>query len=143
MFDDEIERITEINPVTKDVLNGYVVYSFFPATGYARNMDDIYIACDAIEKELEERLVYFKKQDKPLEYERLEQRCRYDLEALRQTGMCSGIENYSMHIDHRVPGERPYNLFDYFEDFLVVIDESHVSLMHQEYMYQQHLAIMN
>ena len=128
MFDDEVERITEINPVTKDVLNGYVVYSFFPATGYARKMDDIYVACDGIEKELEERLKYFKENNKPLEYERLEQRCRYDLEALRETGMCSGIENYSMHIDHRVPGERPFNLFDYFEDFLIVVDESHVSL---------------
>ena len=128
MFDDEVERITEINPVTKDVLNGYVVYSFFPATGYARNMDDIHIACDGIEKELEERLKYFKDNNKPLEYERLEQRCRYDLEALRETGMCSGIENYSMHIDHRIPGQRPFNLFDYFEDFLIVVDESHVSL---------------
>ena len=128
MFDDEVERITEINPVTKDVLNGYVVYSFFPATGYARNMDDIHIACDGIEKELEERLKFFKDNNKPLEYERLEQRCRYDLEALRETGMCSGIENYSMHIDHRIPGQRPFNLFDYFKDFLIVIDESHVSL---------------
>ena len=128
MFDDEVERITEINPVTKDVLNGYVVYSFFPATGYARKMNDIYVACDGIEKELEERLKYFKENNKPLEYERLEQRCRYDLEALRETGMCSGIENYSMHIDHRVPGERPFNLFDYFKDFLIVVDESHVSL---------------
>ena len=70
-------------------------------------MDDIHIACDGIEAELEERLKYFKDNNKPLEYERLEQRCRYDLEALRETGMCSGIENYSMHIDHRTPGERP------------------------------------
>ena len=135
MFDDEIERITEIDPITKNVINGYVVYSFFPATGYARKMDDIYIACEGIEKELEERLKYFKDNNKPLEYERLEQRCRYDLEALRETGMCSGIENYSMHIDHRVPGERPFNLFDYFEDFLIVVDESHVSLPQIRGMY--------
>ena len=129
MFDEEIERITEIDPVTKNVLNGYTVYSFFPASGYARNMDDINIACDGIEKELEERLEYFKENNKPLEYERLEQRCRYDIESLREMGMCSGIENYSMHIDHRKPGERPYNLFDYFgDDFLIVVDESHVSL---------------
>ena len=129
MFDDEIERITEIDPVTKNVINGYTVYSFFPASGYARNMDDINIACDGIEAELEERLKYFKENNKPLEYERLEQRCRYDIEALREMGMCPGIENYSMHIDHRVPGERPYNLFDYFgDDFLIVVDESHVSL---------------
>ena len=135
MFDDEVERITEINPITKDVLSGYVVYSFFPATGYARKMDDIWVACDNIEKELEERLEYFKENKKPLEYERLEQRCRYDLEALRETGMCSGIENYSMHIDHRKPGERPFNLFDYFKDFLIVVDESHASLPQIKGMY--------
>lgn len=129
MFDDEIERITEIDPVTKNVLDGYTVYSFFPASGYARNQNDINIACDNIEKELEERLIYFKEHNKPLEYERLEQRCRYDIESLREMGMCSGIENYAMHIDHRVPGERPYNLFDYFgDDYLIVVDESHVSL---------------
>lgn len=136
MFDDEIERITEIDPVSKNVINGYTVYSFFPASGYARNMDDIHIACDAIEKELEERLQYFKENNKPLEYERLEQRCRYDVESLREMGMCSGIENYAMHIDHRVPGERPYNLFDYFgDDFLIVVDESHVSLPQIRGMY--------
>ena len=136
MFDDEIERITEIDPVTKNVINGYTVYSFFPASGYARKQEDINIACDGIEKELEERLVYFKNHDKPLEYERLEQRCRYDIEALREMGMCSGIENYAMHIDHRVPGQRPYNLFDYFgDDFLIVVDESHVSLPQIRGMY--------
>jgi len=136
MFDDEVERITEVDPVTKNVLNGYTVYSFFPASGYARNQNDINIACDNIEKELEERLEYFKKNNKPLEYERLEQRCRYDIESLREMGMCSGIENYAMHIDHRVPGERPYNLFDYFgDDFLIVVDESHVSLPQIRGMY--------
>lgn len=136
MFDDEIERITEIDPVTKNVINGYTVYSFFPASGYARRQEDINIACDGIEKELEERLIYFKQHDKPLEYERLEQRCRYDIEALREMGMCSGIENYAMHIDHRVPGQRPYNLFDYFgDDFLIVVDESHVSLPQIRGMY--------
>ena len=136
MFDDEIERITEIDPVSKNVINGYTVYSFFPASGYARRQEDINIACDGIEKELEERLIYFKNHDKPLEYERLEQRCRYDIEALREMGMCSGIENYAMHIDHRVPGQRPYNLFDYFgDDFLIVVDESHVSLPQIRGMY--------
>ncbi|MEE3408773.1 MAG: excinuclease ABC subunit UvrB, partial [Erysipelotrichaceae bacterium] len=136
MFDDEIERITEVDPLTKNVLNGYTVYSIFPASGYARNRDDLLIACDNIEKELEERLKYFKEKGKLLEYERLEQRCRYDIEALREMGMCSGIENYAMHIDHRVPGERPYNLFDYFgDDFLIVVDESHVSLPQIRGMY--------
>lgn len=136
MFDDEVERITEIDPISKNVLQGYTVYSFFPATGYARNQDDINIACQGIEKELEERLKYFKDNGKMLEYERLEQRCRYDIEALRETGMCPGIENYAMHIDHRLPGERPYNLFDYFgDDFLIVVDESHVSLPQIRGMY--------
>ncbi len=136
MFDDEVERITEIEPVTKNLINGYTVYSFFPASGYARKREDLLIACDNIEKELEERLIYFKEKGKMLEYERLEQRCRYDIEALREMGMCSGIENYAMHIDHRVPGERPYNLFDYFgDDFLIVVDESHASLPQIRGMY--------
>lgn len=129
MFDDEIERISEVDITTKNLLNAYLIYVFPPASGYARDKDDIEIACKGIENELEERLAYFKKENKPLEYERLEQRCRYDLEALREIGVCPGIENYAMHIDHRVPGERPYNLFDYFpDDFLIVVDESHVSL---------------
>ena len=92
MFDDEIERITEVDPLNKTVINGYKVYVFFPATGYARNLEDIRKACDNIEKELDERLKYFKDINKPLEYERLENRTRYDLESLREIGMCSGIE---------------------------------------------------
>ncbi len=136
MFDDEVERITEVDPLTMTVQNGYLVYSFFPASGYARGKEDILRACEGIEQELEERLEYFKKENKPLEYERLEQRCRYDLEVLREIGVCPGIENYSMHIDHRVPGERPFNLFDYFDDdFLTVVDESHVSLPQIRGMY--------
>ncbi len=136
LFDDEIERIVEVDPLTKEVLNGYLVYNFFPASGYARDKSDILRACETIEKELEERLKYFKDHDKPLEYERLEQRTRYDLEALREFGMCSGIENYSSHIDGRYHHERPFNLFDYFpEDFLLVVDESHVSLPQIRGMY--------
>ncbi len=136
MFDDEVERITEVDPLTMTVQNGYLVYSFFPASGYARGKEDILRACEGIEQELEERLEYFKKENKPLEYERLEQRCRYDLEVLREIGVCPGIENYSMHIDHRMPGERPFNLFDYFDDdFLIVVDESHVSLPQIRGMY--------
>lgn len=136
LFDDEIERITEIDPLTKDVLNGYLVYNFFPASGYARDKADILRACDSIEVELEERLKYFTENDKPLEKERLEQRTRYDLESLREFGMCSGIENYSAHIDGRYHHERPFNLFDYFpDDFLLVVDESHVSLPQIRGMY--------
>lgn len=136
LFDNEVERICEVDPVTKDVLNAYLVYIITPASGYARDHNDMLIACEGIERELEERLEFFKKEGKPLEAERLEQRCRYDVEALREFGMCPGIENYSMHIDHRVPGQRPYNLFDYFpEDMLLVVDESHVSLPQIRGMY--------
>lgn len=129
LYDDEVERITEIDPLTKDVINGYIVYVFPPAIGYARNKEDVLRACLTIEAELEDRLRELKKEDKLLEAERLEQRTRYDLESLREFGMCAGIENYSPHIDGRLNHERPYNLFDYFpDDFLLVIDESHASL---------------
>ena len=99
-------------------------------------MDIINHAADTIQEELDERLAYFDEQGKPLEKERLEQRCRYDIEALREFGVCPGIENYSRHIDGRKPGERPYTLFDYFpDDFLLVVDESHVSLPQIRGMY--------
>ena len=136
MYDDEIERITEVDPITKDVINGYLLYNIFPASGYARNREDMIRASISIEEELEERLKFFEKENKPLEKERLEQRTRYDIEALREFGMCSGIENYSSHIDGRYHHERPFNLFDYFpDDFLLVVDESHVSLPQIRGMY--------
>lgn len=129
MYDDEIERISEVDFLTGKVHNSYALYNVFPANGYARPMDEMRKACISIEEELEERLKQLKNEDKLLEAQRLEQRCRYDLEALREFGICSGIENYSMHIDGRSPDQRPWNLFDYFpEDFLLVVDESHVSL---------------
>ena len=136
MFDDSIERITEIDPVTNKTRNSFSLYNIYPATEYARSLDSIRVACNHIEEELEDRLKYFKDNNKPLEYERLEQRTRYDLETLREFGYCSGIENYSMHIDGRKPGERPWNLYDYFpKDFLLVIDESHVSVPQIRGMY--------
>lgn len=129
MFGDEIDRITEIDPLTGKTINAYQFYNIFPASGYARSKETMLRACDAIEAELEDRLKYFKDNNKLLEAERLEQRTRFDLEALRENGYCSGIENYSMHIDGRKPGQRPWNLFDYFpKDFLMFVDESHVSL---------------
>ena len=129
MYDDEIERISEVDLLTGKVYNSYALYNVFPASGYARPMDEMRRACNCIEEELEERLKEFKEEGKLLEAQRLEQRCRYDLEALREFGICSGIENYSMHIDGRTPDQRPWNLFDYFpDDFLLVVDESHVSL---------------
>lgn len=136
MFGDEIDRISEIEPLTGKTIQAYQFYNIFPASGYARSKATMDRACDAIEAELEERLAYFEKEGKLLEKERLEQRTRFDLESLRENGYCAGIENYSMHIDGRVPGQRPYNLFDYFpDDFLMIVDESHVSLPQIRGMY--------
>lgn len=129
LFDDVIERITEVDRVNGKILNAYSVYNIFPANEYTRSKEQMIIACQKIEAELEIRLAELNRDNKLLEAQRLEQRTRYDLEALREFGMCQGIENYSMHIDGRKPGQRPYNLFDYFpEDYLLVIDESHVSV---------------
>ena len=136
MFGDEIDRITEVDPVTAKTLNAYQFYNIFPASGYARSRESILRACDGIEAELEERLKYFEHEGKLLEKQRLEQRTRFDLEALRENGYCPGIENYSMHIDGRVPGQRPWNLFDYFpKDYLIFVDESHASLPQIRGMY--------
>ena len=136
MFGDEIERITEIDPLTGKLLNAYQFYNIFPASGYARRHDQMLRACEAIEAELKERLEYFNANDKLLEAQRLEQRTNYDVESLRENGYCAGIENYSMHIDGRTFGQRPWNLFDYFpKDMLVIVDESHVSLPQIRGMY--------
>jgi excinuclease ABC subunit B len=136
MFGDEIDRITEVDPLTGKIINAYQFYNIFPASGYARSKQAMLRACNDIEEELEDRLKYFKDNNKLLEAERLEQRTRFDLEALRENGYCSGIENYSMHIDGRKPGQRPWNLFDYFpKDFLLFVDESHVSLPQIRGMY--------
>ena len=136
MFGEEIERITEVDTLSKRVLNAYNVYVIYPAAGYAREKENMLRACDDIEVELKDRLEVFTKEGKLLEKERLEQRCTYDIESLRELGFCSGIENYSMHIDGRKPGVRPFNLFDYFpDDFLLVIDESHVSIPQVRGMY--------
>lgn len=136
MFGDEIDRITEVDPLTGKTIEAYQFYNIFPASGYARSKETMLKACDDIEAELEDRLKYFKDNGKLLEAERLEQRTRFDLEALRENGYCAGIENYSMHIDGRKEGQRPYNLFDYFpKDFLMFVDESHVSLPQIRGMY--------
>lgn len=136
LFDDEIERICEVEPVTGKVLNAYTVYVVPPASGYATPRDIILRACQTIEEELEDRLSELDQQGKLLEKQRLEQRARYDIEALRELGFCPGIENYSRHIDGRKPGERPYTLLDYFpDDYLMIVDESHVSLPQIRGMY--------
>lgn len=136
MFDDEIERICEVDALTGFVQNAYSVYVIYPASGYATKKEITMRAANTIEAELEEQLVVLEKANKLLEKQRLEQRARYDIEALREFGMCPGIENYSRHIDGRSPNQRPYTLFDYFpDDFLFVVDESHVSLPQVRGMY--------
>ena len=136
LFDDEIDRIVELDPITQNTLNGYTVYNIFPANGYVKDKSQILLACDNIEQELKERLKYFEEQNKPLERERLEQRCTYDLEALREFGHCAGIENYSRQLEFRAPGTRSFTLFDYFpKDYLLIIDESHVTVPQVRGMY--------
>ncbi len=136
MFDDTIERICEVDPLTGKILQAYQVYVMYPASGYATPKETIKRACQTIDAELKHRLEELKRDDKLLEIQRLEQRTLYDMEALREFGVCPGIENYARHIDGRQPGETPYTLFDYFpEDFLLVVDESHVSLPQSRGMY--------
>ena len=136
LFGDTVERITEVDPLTGHVLGAYNTYTIYPAYGYVTKKEQILKACDTITKELEERLKEFKDETKLLEYERLDQRTRHDVEMLREVGMCPGIENYSRHIDGRKEGQRPYTLIDYFpKDFLLIVDESHVMLPQVRGMY--------
>ena len=129
LFGDEVERISEADPLTGKTLGSYKTYTIYPAYGYVTRKDQMLKACDTIAEELKERLKYFEEGMKPLEYERLDQRTRHDIEMLRQVAMCPGIENYSRHIDGRQAGQRPYTLIDYFpDDFLMIVDESHVML---------------
>ncbi|MDO5718726.1 MAG: excinuclease ABC subunit UvrB [Tissierellia bacterium] len=135
-FGDEIDRITEINYLTGEVLGYRNHISIFPASHYATTPDKIKRALVSIEEELEERLEYFRKRDKLLEAQRLEQRTRYDMEMLAEMGFCTGIENYSRHLSGRAPGSKPYTLIDYFpKDYLMIIDESHVSIPQIRAMY--------
>ncbi|MEW6621882.1 MAG: excinuclease ABC subunit UvrB [Bacillota bacterium] len=137
MFGDEIERLLEIDTVTGEILSQRSHISIFPASHYVTEGDSLKKAVISIEKELEERLKELRKQDKLLEAQRLEQRTRYDLEMLQEMGFCSGIENYSRHLIGKNPGEPPFTLIDYFpKDFLLVIDESHVSVPQIGGMYE-------
>jgi excinuclease ABC subunit B len=129
LFGDEIDRLTEIDPLTGEVLREMDEASIYPGSHYVQPKDRILEACDAIELELEERLTWFRDRAKLLEAERLEQRTRFDLEMMREVGFCHGIENYSRHLDGRSAGQPPFTLLDYFpKDFLLVVDESHVAL---------------
>ena len=135
-FGDEIERISSVDSLTGEVKNVYKTYPFFPAYDHASTRERIKRAVVTIEEELEERLKYFRDNGKLLEAERLEMRTRQDMDSLLEFGMCPGIENYSRHIDGRAPHSRPFSLIDYFpKDFLLVIDESHVTLPQLHGMY--------
>lgn len=128
-FGDEIDRIREVDALTGEILGERDHVAIFPASHFVTRDEKMVKAIENIEKELEERLVELRAENKLLEAQRLEQRTRYDLEMMREMGFCSGIENYSRHLTLRPPGSTPYTLLDYFpEDFLLVVDESHVTL---------------
>ena len=128
-FDDEIEKITIVDPLRGEVLSDVDEISVYPASHYITPKQDLERAIGAIRIELEERLLELRGQGKLLEAQRLEQRARFDLELMEESGFCSGIENYSRHLDGRKPGEPPATLLAYFpDDFLMIVDESHQSL---------------
>ena len=125
-FGDEIDRITEIDILTGEIRDELKHVAIFPASHYVVDKDNIKRAVQDIEKELEERVKEFKRQDKLLEAQRIAERTNFDIEMLKETGFCSGIENYSRHLAGLAPGQAPYTLIDYFpDDFIIMIDESH------------------
>jgi excinuclease ABC subunit B len=129
MFGDTVERLTMIDPLTGETLRELSQTLIFPATHYVAGDERMRRAVLGIESELQERLAFFESEGKLLEAQRLRMRTQYDLEMMQEVGYCNGIENYSMHIDGRQPGEPPFTLIDYFpKDFLLVIDESHVAV---------------
>ncbi|MEG1565694.1 MAG: excinuclease ABC subunit UvrB, partial [Bacilli bacterium] len=135
-FDDTIQSIDIVNYLTGEVKETVMSYPIFPAYDHANTHARIKLACSKILKELEERITYFKTNNKPLEEERIELRTRQDVDSLNEFGMCPGIENYSRHIDGRKEGEQPFCLMDYFpKDYLLIVDESHVTLPQIRGMY--------
>ena len=136
-FGDEIDRITEIDALTGEVLAERNHIAIYPASHFATSQEKVKRALVTIEEELEERIKYFEDRGKLLEAQRIEQRTRYDLEMLSEMGFTTGIENYSRHLSGRAPGSRPYTLIDYFpKDFLTIVDESHVTLPQVRGMYE-------
>ncbi len=133
---DEVERISEIDVLTGEILADHGEVEIFPARHFITPQEQLEEAIADIEKELEEQLAFFKAQGKLLEAQRIEQRTRYDLEMLREIGYCNGVENYSRHLARRPPGSRPWTLLDYFPpDFLTIIDESHMTIPQIRGMY--------
>jgi excinuclease ABC subunit B len=135
-FGDEIDRIREVDALTGEIIGDREHVAIFPASHFVTREEKMKIAIESIEKELEERLKQLRAENKLLEAQRLEQRTKYDLEMMREMGFCSGIENYSRHLTLREAGATPYTLLDYFpDDFLIVVDESHVTLPQVRGMY--------
>lgn len=135
-FGDEIDRIVEIDYVTGKILGTRNYIAVFPASHYVTTPEKVAHAVEAIEKELSERVQYFKENDKLIEAQRIEQRTKYDIEMLNEIGTCQGIENYSRHITGREEGEKPYTLMSFFpDDFLLIVDESHVTIPQVRGMY--------
>ncbi len=135
-FGDEIDRITEINPLTGELLATLRHAAIYPASHYIVDGDKMSRALDELERELQERLEYFRSEGKLLEAQRIEQRTHYDMEMLQEIGMCPGVENYSRVLSGRAPGSAPFTLLDYFpKDFLLFVDESHVTLPQVRGMY--------
>ncbi|MGE5806807.1 MAG: excinuclease ABC subunit UvrB [Ignavibacteria bacterium] len=135
-WDDNVEKLSVIDSVSGQVIREVESSAIYPAKYFVSDRTKMQHAIHNIELELEDRLKYFRLQEKYLEAQRIEQRTRFDLEMMKEIGYCSGIENYSRHLDGRVPGSRPYNLFDYFpKDFLLVVDESHVTIPQVKGMY--------
>lgn len=136
-FGDEIDRLVEVNHLTGEIIGYRNHVWIFPASHYATTEEKVEKAIESIEAELKDRLVEFKNKEKLLEAQTIEQRTRYDIEMLSEMGFCSGIENYSRHMSQRPPGSRPYTLIDYFpDDFLIIADESHVSIPQIRGMYE-------
>ena len=128
-FGDEIDRIAEVDPLSGRLVSTLEHVAIFPASHYVVSQDKINTACETIEQELEERIRYFKGEDKLLEAQRISERTNFDIEMLRETGFCSGIENYSRHLNGTAPGEPPMTLLDFFpDDFLIIVDESHMTI---------------
>ena len=135
-FGDEIDRITEVDVLTGEIKCILKHAAVFPASHYVVPQEKMNVACDRIEAELEERVRYFKGEDKLLEAQRIAERTNFDIEMMKETGFCSGIENYSRHLAGRAEGEMPETLMDYFpDDFLIIVDESHITIPQVRGMY--------
>ena len=135
-FGDEIDRITEVDVLTGEIKCLLQHIAIFPASHYVVPQEKMNAACDRIEAELEERVKYFKGEDKLLEAQRIAERTNFDIEMMKETGFCSGIENYSRHLAGRAEGEMPETLIDYFpDDFLIIVDESHITIPQVRGMY--------